>query len=133
MALFGNSLKNVLVGAEEVKGVKTVAEEALVAMVELLRGPGVHTSCSNDRFELTRRTSGTVSAERRWSALNCNWRRAFLMPDFDGGGYCPPFYRGSRFSSQVLRLHPFQVGRGHDRYREGMSTYKREKEQRKME
>jgi len=55
VALFENSLKIVLVGAEEVKGVKIVAEEALVAVVatvELVGGPGVHTSCSNDRFEL---------------------------------------------------------------------------------
>ena len=52
MALFENSLKIELVGAEEVKGVKIVAEEALVATVELVGGPGVHTSCSNDRFEL---------------------------------------------------------------------------------
>jgi hypothetical protein len=57
VVLFGNSLKSVLVGAEDVNGVKMVAEEAdvaVVATVELLRGPGVHTSCSNDRFELTR-------------------------------------------------------------------------------
>jgi hypothetical protein len=53
--LFENSLKIELVGAEEVRGVKIVAEEALVAVVdtvELVGGPGVHTSCSNDRFEL---------------------------------------------------------------------------------
>jgi hypothetical protein len=55
VALFENSLKIELVGTEGVKGVKIVAEEALVAVVatvELVRGPGVHTSCSNDRFEL---------------------------------------------------------------------------------
>ena len=57
MAIFRNSLKGEPVGAEDVKGVKMVAEEAVVAVVagvELLIGPGVHTSCSNDRFELTR-------------------------------------------------------------------------------
>ena len=58
MTLFENSLKKEVVVAEEVKGVKmVVVEEALVAVVatvELLSGPGVHTSCSNDRFELTR-------------------------------------------------------------------------------
>ena len=56
-ALFENSLKGESIGAEDVKGVKMVAEEAVVAVVagvELLRGPGVHTSCSKDRFELTR-------------------------------------------------------------------------------
>ena len=65
MVLFENSLKKELVVAEEVKGVKmVVVEEALVAvvaMVELLSGPGVHTSCSNDRFELSRWTSGTIN------------------------------------------------------------------------
>ncbi len=53
VALVENSLK---VGAEDVNGVKMVAEEAVVAVVagvEELVGPGVHTSCSNDRFELT--------------------------------------------------------------------------------
>lgn len=50
-----NSLKGVPVVAEDVNGVKMVAEEAVVAVVagvEALIGPGVHTSCSNDRFEL---------------------------------------------------------------------------------
>jgi hypothetical protein len=50
------SLKGVPVVAEDVNGVKmVVAEEAVVAVVagvEALIGPGVHTSCSNDRFEL---------------------------------------------------------------------------------
>jgi hypothetical protein len=113
VALFGKSLKNELVGAEEVKGVKiVVADEALVALVatvELVGGPGVHTSCSNDRLELAeqRPASGTVSTERRWSALNRNRWWAFLMPDLDGGGYCPPLYGSRRFSSQVLGLDPF--------------------------
>jgi hypothetical protein len=50
VTLFENSLKG-----EVVKGVKMVAEEAVVAVVAgVLIGPGVHTSCSNDRFELTR-------------------------------------------------------------------------------
>jgi hypothetical protein len=56
VALVENSLKGVPVGAEDVNGVKMVAEEAVVAVVagvEELVGPGVHTSCSNDRFELT--------------------------------------------------------------------------------
>jgi hypothetical protein len=64
VALFENSLKKVVAEAEEVKGVKMVTEEALVAVVatvELLRGPGVHTSCSNDRFELAKEISGTDS------------------------------------------------------------------------
>ena len=55
MVLAENSLKGVPVGAEDVNGVKMVAEEAVVAVVagvEPLIGPGVHTSCSNDRFEL---------------------------------------------------------------------------------
>lgn len=54
MALDENSLKGVPAGAD-VNGVKMVAEEAVVAVVagvEALIGPGVHTSCSNDRFEL---------------------------------------------------------------------------------
>jgi len=54
VALDENSLKGVPVGAEDVNGVKMVAEEAVVAVVagvEALIGPGVHTSCSNDRFE----------------------------------------------------------------------------------
>jgi hypothetical protein len=54
VALDENSLKGVPVGAD-VNGVKMVAEEAVVAVVagvEALIGPGVHTSCSNDRFEL---------------------------------------------------------------------------------
>ena len=99
VALFENSLNIELVGAEEVKGVKIVVTEealvALVATVELLGGPGVHTSCSNDRFELAEQTLalGTVSTERRWSALYRNRWWAFLMPDLDGWGYCPPLYR----------------------------------------
>ena len=53
-AHFENSLKGDRVGAEDVKGVKMVVV-AVVAGVELLLiRPGVHTSCSNDRFELTR-------------------------------------------------------------------------------
>jgi hypothetical protein len=54
VALDENSLKGVPAGAD-VNGVKMVAEEAVVAVVagvEALIGPGVHTSCSNDRFEL---------------------------------------------------------------------------------
>ena len=54
-ALNENSLKGVPVGTEDVNGVKMVADEAVVAVVagvEVLIGPGVHTSCSNDRFEL---------------------------------------------------------------------------------
>jgi len=49
------------------------------------------------------------------------------MPDLDGGGDCPPLYRGSRFPSQILRLHPLQIGRGHDRHRLGMLADKRER------
>jgi len=55
VALDKISLKGVPVGIEDVNGVKMVAEEAVVAVVaevEALIGPGVHTSCSNDRFEL---------------------------------------------------------------------------------
>lgn len=113
MAIFVNSLKRVLVGAEDVKGEKTVAEEAVVAVVatvELLGGPGVHTSCSNDRLELMRVSSGAVSAERVWSALYCDRWRAFLMPDLDGWGDCPPLYRGGRLSPQILRYNPLQIG-----------------------
>lgn len=105
-----------LVGAEDVKGVKTVAEEALVAvvaMVELLGGPGVHTSCSNDRFELTRAVithQTNVREERRLSALYGDRWRAFLMPDLDGGGDSSPLYRSGRFPSDILRLDPLQIG-----------------------
>ena len=54
-ALAENSLKGVPAGIEDVNGVKMVADEAVVAVVagvEALIGPGVHTSCSNERFEL---------------------------------------------------------------------------------
>jgi hypothetical protein len=55
MAFDESSLKGVPVGAEDVNGVKMVAEEAVVAVVagvEALRAPGVQTICSKDRFEL---------------------------------------------------------------------------------
>ncbi len=68
MALVENSLKDVPVGAEEVNGVKIVAEEAVVAVVagvDALMGPGVHTSCSNDRFELTRAHISDIREEGR--------------------------------------------------------------------
>jgi hypothetical protein len=55
------------------------------------------------------------------------------MPDLDGGGNCPPLYRGSRFTSQILRLNPLQIGRGHDRYRLGMLADKRDEGQSKNE
>lgn len=55
------------------------------------------------------------------------------MPDLDGGGDCPPLYRGSRFTSQILRLNPLQIGRGHDRYGLGMLADKRDKDQSKNE
>jgi len=52
LTLDENSLKGVPVGAEDVNGVKMVAEEAVVAVVVGVEiGPGVHASCSNDRFE----------------------------------------------------------------------------------
>jgi hypothetical protein len=55
VALLENSFTSVLVGAEDVRGVKTVVGETVVGVVtivEQLGGPGVHNSCSNDRFEL---------------------------------------------------------------------------------
>jgi hypothetical protein len=56
------------------------------------------------------------------------------MPDLDGGGYRPPLYRSGRFSSQILRLNPLQIGRGHDRYGLGMMLAdKRDKDQSKNE
>jgi hypothetical protein len=111
-----------------------VAEEAVVAVVAgVLIGPGVHTSCSNDRFELRSEMSVAVSEEWKGSALDCNRGRALLMPDLDGGGYCPPLYRSGRFSPQILRLNPLQFCRGHDRYGLGMSADKRDKDQRKIE
>jgi hypothetical protein len=55
------------------------------------------------------------------------------MPDLDGGGNCPPLYRGSRFTSQILRLNPLQIGRGHDRCRLGMLADKRDEGQSKNE
>lgn len=55
------------------------------------------------------------------------------MPNLDGGGYCPPLYRSGRFSSQILRLNPLQIGCGHDRYRRGMSADKKDKDQSKNE
>ena len=55
------------------------------------------------------------------------------MPDLDGGGYRPPLYRSGRLSSQILGLNPLQIGRGHDRYRLGMSADKRDKDQRENE
>jgi hypothetical protein len=53
-----NSRASVLVGAEDVRGVKIVAGEIVVAVVAVagwLGGPGVQTSWSNDRFELMER------------------------------------------------------------------------------
>jgi hypothetical protein len=55
------------------------------------------------------------------------------MPDLDGGGDCPPLDRGSRFTSQILRLNPLQIGRGHDRYGHGMLADKRDEDQSKNE
>lgn len=63
VALDENSLKGVPAGAD-VNGVKMVAEEADVAVVAGVEG--VHTSCSNDRFELKDafQRSATVCEER---------------------------------------------------------------------
>lgn len=53
------------------------------------------------------------------------------MPDLDGGGDCPPLYRGRGFAPQILRLNSLQIGRGHERYRLGMLADKREKDKNK--
>jgi hypothetical protein len=53
------------------------------------------------------------------------------MPDLDGGGDCPPLYRGSRFTSQIRGLNPLQIGRGHEKYRLGMLADKRDEDKSK--
>jgi hypothetical protein len=68
VALLENSFTSVLVGAEDVRGVKIVAGETVVGVVtivEQLGGPGVHTRCSNDRFELMGRHPSENSSMSR--------------------------------------------------------------------